>query len=187
MFRKNDWQIFLKLFLCCLICACGIEKDKVLAPDKPAFKTTDATRLFFKNTRQIYYDKEEIGRDRLEVYRKKDRNTDSTVYNLNILIGNNWMYDEAYIRFETASQAMLPAGTIINWQEEGEKSGSYRLENNSKESHFALATQLYQAILKKQSLFVVQDSQEIPVLHTQDQRETFRVTMIDFYRLVGLM
>ena len=186
MRRKFDWQIFLKLFLCGLVCACGIEKDKVLAPDKPAFKTTDATRLFFKNTRQIYYDKEEIGRDRLEVYRKKDRNTDNTVYNLNILIGNNWMYDEAYIRFESNTPPMPMTELTIKWVQEAEQ-GIYRLENNSKESHFALATQLYQAVLKKQSLFVVQDSKEIPVLHTQDQRETFRVTMIDFYRLVGLM
>jgi len=166
--------------------ACGIEKNKMLSPDAPVFKTTDPTRLFFKNTRQIYYDRQEIGRDRLEVYRKKDRNTDSSIYSLNLLIGNNWMHDEAYIRFESASEEMLPAGTTIKWQE-GEANGLYRLESNTKESHFALATQLYQAILKKQSLFVIQDSKEIPVLHTQDQRETFRITMIDFYRLVGLM
>lgn len=166
--------------------SCGIEKNKALSPNEPVFKTSDASRLFFKNTRQIYYDREEIGRDHLEVYRKKDRNADSSIYSLNLLIGNNWMYDEAYIRFETASQVMLPAGVTIKWQE-GEANGLYRLESNSKESHFALATQLYQAVLKKQSLFVVQDHQETPVLHTQAQRETFRVTMIDFYRLVGLM
>ncbi|MGD1842022.1 MAG: hypothetical protein ACFB0B_14170 [Thermonemataceae bacterium] len=166
--------------------ACGIEKDKYINEDDPNFSTSDASRLFFKNTRQIYYDKQVIGKDRLELYRKKSRSDDEKRPHLNLILANNWMYDEAYIRFEPSPSFANPVQFEIIWKKD-ERSGRYQLEDNSKESHYKLATLLYRGILKEQSFYLKQDDKEIPILSDQKERDTFRITMIDFYRLVNVM
>ncbi len=67
----------------------------------PQFRTTDPSRLYFRNMRSYYYDQEALGNSRVEVYRLRriPTRTDSPL--LFPLIANDWLNDRAYLLTDT--------------------------------------------------------------------------------------
>ena len=167
-----------------VVTACNPDKKTKVDQTTISFETNDASKLFFKNLRQTYYDKEEMVAAKMDVYRlaKRDIENDHPVINLAIV--NNWRFDEAYLILEP-NDLLNPGELSMNWKnEESGKSGVIRFENGNKETIVKFADQIYDQI-QQGSIFSVEiGGKETDILKNPKDIETFRITMIDYYRLV---
>lgn len=121
---------------------------------------------------------------RLEVYRlkKRVRTTEGPVINLAIV--NNWRFDEAYLLLEPNELLVLDQ-LSINWLSEttGER-GKVSFENGNKNSIVRFADQVYALIQQDSKLTVTLGEKSMGILENAEDREAFRITMVDYYRLV---
>ena len=170
--------------LCLLLMACNPDKNKVVDQTTISFKTNDATKLFFKNVRQTYYDLEEMEAAKLDIYRLKKRTEEAARPLINLAIVNNWRYDEAYLLLEPNDQLSL-ANLNLQWKNvESGETGEIKFKNGNKETIVEFADQVYLQI-QQGSEFLVEISGELKeFLSAPEDREAFRITMFDYYRLV---
>ncbi|GAB4395494.1 MAG: hypothetical protein OHK0053_03840 [Microscillaceae bacterium] len=169
--------------------ACGPVDTQKLDKEAPRFATTDASELFFKNVRQIYYDLEVQPATQLHIYRFKNRNQslrDQPIINLALV--HNWRYDEAYILIEPNEFFENSRNLEVNWQKENEPTQKGRLsfQAGNKTTHFKFAVELYEAITQNKKLFVLRKGRAFPLLSNDRERETFRKTMVDYFKLIGV-
>lgn len=169
--------------------ACNPDKTKKVSAEGSRFSTSDASELFFRNVRQLYYDKTTMKEAKLDVYRIKDRNTSEDQPVLNLSIVMNWRYDEAYLLAEPNSYLQQLDTLEILWQDTiTHQQGYYSFSNGSKEEHFTFAAQIYQSIQQEHKLYLLKDNQEkIKFLADKKSREAFRRTIFDYFRLVDLL
>lgn len=121
---------------------------------------------------------------KLDVYRLKKRNTGDERPVINLAIVNNWRYDEAYLLLEPNSLLQLNE-LSVNWTKEktGEQ-GTVAFENGNKRSIVRFADQLYDLIQQESRLTVILDGKSVDILNNSEDSEAFRITMVDYYRLV---
>lgn len=168
--------------------ACNPDKTKRVSAEGSKFSTSDASELFFKNVRQLYYDKTTMEEAKLDVYRIKDRNKaeDQPVLSLSIVI--NWRYDEAYLLTEPNHYLQELTPLKILWQDTiTRQQGYYNFHAGSKEDHFKFATQIYQSIQNEHQFYLIKDDEKVDFLRDKRSREAFRKTMFDYFRLVDLL
>jgi hypothetical protein len=177
--------IFLGLLY--IIMSCNADRSKRIDAEKSKFSTSDASELFFKNIRQRYYDKEEMRETKFNVYRLQERNPQVNYPHLQLAIVINWRADEAYILVEPNEHT--PVDSIsIKWQDKTSgNSGSYNFAFGDKHAHFEFASQVYFSIQEAHQLYFIINEKEIPFLNNSKDREAFRKTMNDYFRLVDLI
>lgn len=171
-----------------LLLSCNVDKEKNISSTNPRFSTSDPSELFFKNIRQNSYDKEELAAGKMIVNRMIGRSlvNDYPVINLAIVI--NWRYDESYILIEPNEYFETPTTINVAWENSKDGSrGQYLYEEGNKESQFLLATNIYTSLLRGDKLFIKKDDVLTPFLVNSAEREIFRKTMLDYYRLVDLV
>jgi hypothetical protein len=172
-----------------LLYACQLSPEKRVDQNQAKFSTTADSRLFFKNVRQIYYDREIPENTKLEVYRfgKRSLTPDKPV--INVALVNNWLHDEAYVIVEPNGYFDNMSSIEVEWQDDvSRQSGVYRFTYGPKDTHFKFASEIYQSVLAKHKLQVLNpDKQWVDLFQTDVDRDNFRKTMKDFYRLVNLM
>ena len=173
-------------FLCMalFVLACNPDKGKLVDQTTISFKTNDASKLFFKNVRQSYYDFEEMEAAKLEIFRFKKRVTEETRPIVNLAIVNNWRYDEAYLLLEP--NALVGLSQInIKWSNpESGESGEILYEKGNKEAIVQFADQVYAQIQQSSQFTIEINGSEAEFLSKSEDREAFRITMFDYYRLV---
>lgn len=168
--------------------ACGTTgSEKKVDKNQATFRTTADSRLYFRNVRQIYYDKEIQPNTRLELYRFGKRNKSQDRPVINVLIANNWLHDEAYLLIEPNSYFENPQTIEITWQDtKNQQSGTYTFAPGSKEDHFRFVTALYQSILAGHQLMVKdKNGNPAPLFTSEGDRDNFRKTVKDYFRLVN--
>lgn len=156
--------------------------------DVPKYTTSDASELFFKNVRSIFYEKTSMDEAKLDVYRIKERveAEDEPVLNLSIVV--NWRFDEAYVLTEPNAFLRQMDTIKVVWKDTSRnESGIYAFSQGSKDAHFRFATQLYRSIGAEHQLRLLMEDQEVSFLDKRDTREPFRKTMVDYFRLVDLL
>lgn len=182
--------------------SCNPDKNKRADPEKLKFSTTDDAELFFKNLRQKAYDKEEVPGAKLQVFRhsERTRKADHPLVHLAIVV--NWLYDEAYLLVEPNESINSDEPIQIRWQDpETGDSGIHTFNYGNKEDHLRFAGQLYSSILDGHELEYILRSgstptdevapedampyNAIPFLSKPKERDVFRVSMFDYYRLTG--
>lgn len=170
------------------IAACNPDKERKVNDAEARFTTSDASELFFRNVRQGYYDKETMDAAKLDIYRIKERSQaeDKPVLNLAIVI--NWRYDEAYVLTEPNTFLQTADTLRIYWQDTvQQQQGVHEYLPGNKDKHYQFASKIYNSLQDKQQLYFVNPEGElIPVLAQREEREAFRKTMMDYYRLVDL-
>ncbi|MCG8318915.1 MAG: hypothetical protein MI921_05400 [Cytophagales bacterium] len=174
------------MMFCLLFVQCVVDNEKIIDKDKPSYKTTDPSELFFKNVRALYYDREEMTESKLEVYRIKTRSRDTDVPQLNLAIVLNWRFDEAYILLEPGNQLADIKNITLVWEGEGFE-GSEEFSVGNKDTQFTITAVIYEHILKEHKLYWLNQGQKIPLLRSKQDREAFRITMFDFYQLVEIL
>jgi hypothetical protein len=169
--------------------SCNLSPEKKVNQNLAKFSTSADSRLFFKNVRQIYYDRDLPENTRLEVYRFSKRNLAPDKPVINIALVNNWLYDEAYVIVEPSAYFDNMSFIEVTWQDAATKqSGVYRFAHGPKDTHFKFASEIYQSVLANHTLLVFnKNKQWVELFQSEADRDSFRKTMKDFYRLVNLI
>lgn len=178
MFRSA----ILLLLLCCTACKMS-GTDKVLEKDLN-FSTTDDSELFFKNVRQLYYDLEEVPAANLNVYRIKERFTETEYPLIGLAIVWNWLKDEAYILIEPNEVLSDEDPIIIFWSDRNTgETGTYTYEKGNNMVQLSFATKIYNGLQAGYFFEVLIQEQRQPFLEEVKDREAIRKTLSDYYRL----
>ena len=182
-------KILLFLVMLGSLAACNLDKDTQVDDKKAKFTTSDPSELFFKNVRQIYYDQEEMAAAKLNVFRLGDRSQAEDYPVINLAIASNWRYDEAYLLVEPNAYLEELDSIRVTWKDPANQhEGTYRWARGNKEAQFTFASQLYRSVQRGHQLYVTNArGEQEKLLDRYDDREAFRKTMFDYYRLVDLL
>jgi hypothetical protein len=170
---------FILIIGCVLLAACHPDKSKKISIDELKTTTTDPSELFFKNVRQSDYNVEELPDAKMNIYRHKGF-TDSSFFS--VKIAYNWQQDAAYTMF-ALNQDIETFTLIINYPAGSE---NIEFENGPVLEQIKLNTHIYNALLQNATFQIQTNDSLIPILTNQDEREAFRISMFDFYRLVEI-
>ncbi|MFT7382383.1 MAG: hypothetical protein ACI9Z3_002277 [Roseivirga sp.] len=170
--------------LAMVLVACNPDKTTQINQAEITFKTSDSSKLYFKNIRQSYYDKEEMEAAKLEVFRFKKREQGDERPVINLSIVNNWRYDEAYILLEP--NGYIQQDTLkLRWKSsDGLKTDSVIYARGNKMDIVKFADQVYQQIQSKSEFEIELEGKWQEILNESQDREAFRITMFDYYNLV---
>jgi len=170
------------LLLIILITSCQIDKDKKVDREKFTFKTGHDTQLFFKNVRQSDYDLEENKAAKLNVFRHEDRLITDDQPVINLAIVNNFMDDEAYLLIEPNDS--LNVFDLLQIEIRNDSvTDLIMLKSVNRESMLEFASRIFEGIQKDAEFFVIHQDERIPILDEKEEREAFRITTSDYYRL----
>lgn len=178
------WLCYLTLAL--FFSACNPNKNTRVNPESLTFQTTDSSKLFFKNVRSNYYDLEELSEAQLEVYRFKKRLKQEDVPVIQLALVNNWRYDEAYVLLEPNMAAGLLNDLHLRWSyNENEKQGELRFNGGNKKAHLLFASEVYDYLLSDCTFELKKGEEWVPIFSTAKEKEAFRITLFDYYRLIN--
>jgi hypothetical protein len=173
-----------------LIClSCNPDKGKKVAQtEKIDYSTSPNSVLFFKNVRQLAYHKEENKAARFDLYRFKDRPTDSTLFLLHPMIVHNWRADAAYIFIEPSLPLSQYDTLHIHWSDStGTADGSYLYYPGNTDMHYRLSIGLYNSILNKHRLKIGFGDTIADFMTDEAHREAFRKPLQDYLRLINIL
>jgi len=177
-------RILFSLVILLFLWACNPDKNRKVDQTTISFATNDATKLFFKNVRRTYYEVEEMEAAKMEVYRLNKRVLSQERPIINLAIVNNWRFDEAYVMLEPNNLLDL-ANLTLTWKNpETDTRGEIVFENGNKETYVAFADQVYEQIQLGSQFTTEVQGVQYNVLEQSEDREAFRITMVDYYRLV---
>lgn len=174
MAMKKWLVFFLGIIMGCI--ACNPDKKTGVDMENIRFTTSDASELFFKNVRKPYYDVEINKEAKIEVYRlnkilkQKVMMVPTIVY--------NWRDDQAFILLE--SENSFDEITLLG----ASKAVTTSLLN--KDEHYRFASEIYNQIINENEPELVIEEDTAALFQNNEQRNAFRITMLDFYRLVGI-
>lgn len=178
----------------CLFCwaliliSCDPDRRRNTREQDLTFSTTDDAELYFKNIRRSYYDHENISAAKLDVYRLSERSIVQDRPVINLAIAHNWRYDEAYLLLEP-NQALgnsLPLRVYWQARNDSSRQGVYHWSERDKLSQLKFAGNLNRSLKQRHRLYVLTaDSVKIPLLDQPEEREVFRRTLFDYYKLTG--
>ncbi len=168
--------------------ACNIDKDRKFDPESIDFTTTESSELFFKNVRQSDYDKVEMKEAGMDLFRMSDRNAEADYPLIHLAIAFNWRLDKAHIMIEP-NEFVMPTDSIRITARSGQTSEEteilYTMGNLIEQAAFAAA--IYNAIQDGQSLILHNAEGEVPIFDKASDREVFRKTVLDYYRLIDIV
>ncbi len=184
----NHFYRIIILLVSVYLLACDASGNKDISEEKAKYTTSDASEIFFKNVRSIYYDKTVMEQARLDVYKIKDRLQSDEYPLLNLSIVVNWRYDEAYVLTEPNAYLQRMDTIQVVWQDTiSNQGGMYQFTQGNKDAHFRFATQLYRSLSAEHQLYLLDEGEKLKFMHRRDIREPFRKTMVDYFRLVDLL
>lgn len=178
------------LFLVCLSgwlsTGCKIDREAVIDRSRFTFQMTPDSHLFFKNVRQLYYDVEDRPEAKWRVYRFSDRQERSPAIHPTIVI--DWAKEESYLLLESDDQlANEPFFQVYEHDPQTARKYAYQLAERGKENMLEFATKLYEGIMAGHEFTIMINGQAEPFLQEEEARETFRIVMADYYRLIRVI
>jgi hypothetical protein len=159
--------------------SCNLDKSTQVNSDQIKFKTNDASELFFKNVRVLYYDLEENKDAKLNIYRKKDRERNDSIIHINLALTHNWQTDQAFLILEESSELNKIDKWTVTWKNSTGNSGSMIYNRGRIDEQTLFAVNLYNLLLDDYDIAI----NGKPILTSKEQREAFRITVFDFLRL----
>ena len=171
------------LLIIASLAGCKIDRDKKVDRLKFQFEVGDDSELFFRNVRQIYYDRSSPD-GTWQAYRFGDRYQGNDRPMILPVIVINWLQDEAYLLIDTNEllseeddlQVIISDTSTL-------KKDTLILNQRGRERMLEFGSRLYEAIQTNQKMTVKSKGKLVPLLMERDDRETFRITMSDYYRL----
>lgn len=175
---------------CCIgLLACNPDKKIKVSTEEVHFATSASSVMFFKNVRQIYYERQENNAAKATIYRMRDRARDKNTPLMYPAIVYMWAQDEASVILERNEWLANAADTLhFIWQDTvRQTSGEYVFPNGDRRTHYKFAAQIYHSIQEEHKLWLKTDSAKVPFLAKEREREPFRKIMIDYFRLVNVL
>jgi hypothetical protein len=161
--------------------SCNPDRNKAIDPDKPRFQTSVSSQMFFKNVRKIYYNLT-TDQTKREQFRMRNWQSDSALFQLNLCIIADWKNDRAYILFEPDQRL----GDTVKLRRKDSLEPIVYVPGPI-ENHFTFVSKVYGCLQQKVELEAYSQGRWQEAFASSDQKETFRKTLVDFYRLVGLL
>ena len=179
-----SWSKKFLLLAAIIVAGCQIDSKEKIDQKDLNFSTTDDSELFFKNVRQLYYDLEEIPAANLNVYRIKERTKESDYPLVNLAIVWNWLKYEAYIIIEPNELITESDSVTILWSSrDSDVSGTINYELGNSQAQLTIAKELYNGIISDHTFEISLGNSRKPFLDSARDREAFRKTMADYFRL----
>lgn len=171
------------LLIIASLAGCKIDRDKKVDRAKFQFEVGDDSELFFRNVRQIYYDRSSPD-GTWQAYRFGDRYLGNDRPVIVPVIVINWLQDEAYLLID--SNELLSDEDdlqVIISDTSTLKTDTLILNQRGRERMLEFGSRLYEAIQANQKMTIRSKGEFVPLLVEGNDRETFRITMSDYYRL----
>jgi hypothetical protein len=166
-----------------IVNGCKIDQDKKVERSKFHFTIGDDSELFFRNVRQIYYDRSSPD-GTWQAYRFSDRDTTNDRPIIVPVIVINWLKDEAYLLIDTNDilneEDYLQ---IVISETNSAKTDTVTLHQRGRERMLEFGSRLYEAIIANQKMTILSNGAFLPLLQETIDREAFRITIADYYRL----
>jgi len=162
------------------------EKRPTIDSQDSLLAINDASRLYFKNVRQPYYDLDGRKDAKMNVYRlgKRVISEDDPVLNVAIII--NRIKDEAYLYVEPSPVFESEEKIKIRWISEDENSsGELEFRSGDRYDHYGFIEKIYPLLLDNASFSAEIAGEWFPILIDQRERDALRITSFDYFRLIG--
>jgi hypothetical protein len=183
--KKVKTGLFFGLII--LLAACTSDADRRIDREKLEFETTDESKLYFKNVRQSDYDLVEMESAGINIFRAKSRTVEANYPLLTLAIAHNWRIDRCYLFLEATESMPKEAFDLIIVDEKGEKKEiKYATEDHIDEKS-KVVVDLYTAIQDGKKIFWKSDTSEVEILDKPEDREAFRITALDYYKMIGAL
>ena len=167
------------------VTACKLDRKSAIARDKFTYKYTDDSFLFFRNLRQIYYDFQDLPDAEWYALRWSDRYKGNKYPALNPVIVVDRSRKETYVLVEPNEP--LQSEDILTIRETNSRTGkkySYSLAERGRENMLEFATKIYEGIMAENKLEVHLRGSYQPLFGSDSDKDSFRVVMADYYRLI---
>ncbi|ANQ47741.2 hypothetical protein MY04_0359 [Flammeovirga sp. MY04] len=179
----------LALFILFTLISCGQHKEIYIDPNKPKFETLDQGRMFFKNVRAPYYDLIKVPQatDDMIVYQigKAVHDTTKAIIQLHIVFHETTQ--NAYIMLSPNQTFDGYMHYKVKWTDDTGLWNEIRYQQGSMNEQFKFATEIYNTLKKDNFKYEISfGDKTLPFLTTEEEREAFRITLVDYYRLVAL-
>lgn len=188
---QYTWLILSLLCICYGCVNPTPSSDTNTPPDtQRMFRTTDPSRIYFRNIRIINYQSTTQPGTRIDLYRWKRWPQQTEYPEIIPVIVDNWMQDQAFIRLEVNPAAPPPYEPLtIFWQHNSEDQPSIgdtlQLVSSRWEDQYTFATQIYDHLLANDLLTIQgNDSRYYPLFHDYESRNAFLITLRDYFRLI---
>ncbi len=175
--------VLIALFTC--VSGCKIDQDKKADPSKFQFIVREDADLFFRNVRQIYYDRSSPD-GTWQAYRFGDRYQGHKKPMLYPVIVIHWLKDEAYLLIENNRPLDDEESLSVVIQNGSLKNDTLILKERGRERMLLFGAKIYEAIQSEKKLLIRIGNHYHPFLDNPEDREAFRIPMGDFYRLTGV-
>jgi hypothetical protein len=137
--------------------------------------------------RQSSYDLEVMEDGGWRIYRHEDRLTDTSDFYFNISLVVNWRVSRVYPIIEM-TKSIEKDGFQVVWEAiETDDKGIISLEGNQRRNEMIFSTKLYNKMIDEVQLYVIYKNKKLPLFVSSDQKEAFRVSLYDFYRMTGIL
>jgi len=175
--------IKLPILILLLLAGCKIDREKEVDRSKFQFKIGADANLFFRNVRKIYYDRSSPD-GTWQAYRFSDRYTGNDRPVIEPVIVINWLQDEAYLLIDVndllGEEDMI---SVTLSDAHTNKTDTLYLNQRGRERMLEFGSKLYEAIQANQKVAVKSKGEFVPIFTDEMDREAFRITVSDFYRL----
>ncbi|MBD8488912.1 hypothetical protein IFO69_09165 [Echinicola sp. CAU 1574] len=146
---------------------------------------TDASRLYFKNVRQIYYDIERRDDAKVDIFRYSRNSNNKKLLFLNLSIILSRIKNEAYIFVEPSEALEKQEEIEIRWKNQSsQKQGEIYFRFGDRFTHYDFVSKLAPLIEENIDFEVKFDQEWQPILVSEKERFSFKVTAEDYFRLV---
>jgi hypothetical protein len=146
---------------------------------------SDASRIYFKNVRRAYYDLEIRSDAKMELYRLGNRVKDSTALALNSVLIINKVKDAAYLYLEPQGLLKEVNPLPIRWINAMGDTTEVSIIQGDRESHFHFVEKIFPHLVDKVKIEAHTGSDWVQILEREEELESFRITIADFFRLLG--
>lgn len=167
---------FFGIVLLIISFGCVPDKNEEVNKSELNFSTTDASELYFKNVRESYYSVDDRQDQGIKVFVYEDWNLEATYPLLNLSIVYNWQNDKAFVManpnpyFPESAQIVVGSDTVL-------------FEQSNMKQQLEVASAIYNGIVREETISILVNNEWKNLFSNSQDKQNFKITMYDFYRL----
>jgi hypothetical protein len=145
------------------------------------FRVADSNRIYFRNVRSIYYDREVRSDAGMVLYRHGKRMKSETTPTLDPMILLNSAKDDAYIYFELAN-GEWPIQIVAT---RADVKDTFDLDVGNNHDHFNFFNQLLPELEQDAEFELIVDEKVVPLWQEEKEKEAVKTVAEDYLRLLS--
>jgi len=175
--------LFLMFFL--LFAACDTPPPDADRKPDALFRTTQPSRLYFKNMRAYYYRHEVQQNTKTDLYTMRKLTQTGDQPALLPIIADNWLQDEAYIFFKQTPNADIAEPLQLKWEDKSSGTHeTFMLESRNTKQQYALARWMYKHLNEGHKFYYLNTANDWTTMREKPEiRTNFLKTLQDYYAL----